>query len=269
MIFEYSNYRDYLRSNLVERISKNSSYSLRAMAQHLGLSPSSLSEVIKGKRNLSLAKAAALANKLGLKGKEAEYFCLLVQIEHTADPIIKESVQNRIQILNPQRKSHNLSLDLFKLIADWYHTAILHLAEVDGFEVTPQEISKRIGISVFEAATAIERLERLELLKKEDGKYIKLNGFYSESPIPNDSLRRFHKQTLEKAIESLQTQTPKEKIIRSETFAIDPALLPQADELMEEFVAKLLKLFAQSKKKTEVYHLGIQLFNFVKKGRSS
>ncbi len=236
------------------------------MAKQLGVSPSTLSEVMKGKRNLSFVRALALASKLGLEGKESEYFCLLVQMEIINDLGAKESIQNRIEDLNPGHKVRNLSVDLFRTIGDWYHTAILYLSELDGFDFTPQEISKRLGVSIFEVEAAIERLLRLDLMKKgKSGKLRKNADFLSEAKAPNESLRRFHKQTLEKAIESLQTQTPQEKIVRTEQFAIDPVLLPEADQIMEEFVTKLTKLFLKSKKKTEVYHLGIQLFNLTKK----
>lgn len=265
MIFEHDNYRSYLHANLVEKISRNPSYSLRAMAKQLGLSPSTLSEVIKGKRNLSYERGSSLGLKLGLTGKEQEYFSLLVQVENTKDMEMKEALQTQLEVINPNRKVQNLSMDLFRTIADWHHTAILYLSEIQGFSFTPREIAKKLSISPFEAEEAVDRLLRLELLKKtKDGKYEQPPAFLFESTVHNESLRKFHRQTLEKAIQSLQTQTPKEKIVRTETFAIDASLLPKADDLTEEYVAKMKKLFSKSKKKNEVYHLGIQLFNLLK-----
>lgn len=53
-----ADYRAFLNQKLKRRIEKNPAYSLRAMAKHLGLAPSMLSDVLSGKRNLSLDHAA-------------------------------------------------------------------------------------------------------------------------------------------------------------------------------------------------------------------
>lgn len=267
MIYEHLDFKTFLRAVLVEKISRNPSYSLRAMAKNLDVSPSTLSEMIRGKRNLSVERAMQIAAKLGLDSAESEYFCLLVQRGQVKDPGMQEIIQKRMQSLNPEAsKINNLSVDLFRMIADWYHSAILHLCDLKDFNFKSTEIAQRLGITVFEAEAAIERLLRLELLSiDENGHAVRTNDFLAEATIPNESLRKFHKQTLEKAIDSLQSQTPSEKLMRTETITIDPALLPQADQLMEEFVAKLNLLFKKSENKTDVYHLGIQFFNLTKK----
>jgi uncharacterized protein (TIGR02147 family) len=265
MIYEHNDYRTYLKAVLVEKIEKNASYSLRALAKQLQISPATLSGVIRGKRNLSEETASTIASKLGLEGPQHEYFCILIQLGQTNDAQRKEIYLNRLKVLNPQLKIRDISVDLFKTISDWYHSAILCLSEIDDFNFTPQDISKRLNISIFEAEAAIERLERLELLHKEkSGKYTKNTDFLATSKIPNESLRKFHRQTIQKAMDSLETQSPAEKLIGSETMAIDSDLLPKASTLMEEFFSKMLLLANQSKRKKEVYHLGVQFFNFVK-----
>ena len=81
MILEYSSYRTFLRETLIERVRKNPSYSLRAFAKGIGISPAMLSLVQSGKRNFLPDNAAKIARRLGLTGTEAEYFCALVQLE--------------------------------------------------------------------------------------------------------------------------------------------------------------------------------------------
>lgn len=267
MIYNYNDYRNFLRDTLVEKISKNPNYSLRAMAQNLEVSPSTLSEVLKGKRNLSAERAFTIAGKLGLMAKEHEYFCLLVQSANASSPEVRESIQKRMEKLNPRKEVvQNLTVDLFRTIADWHHSAILHLSELQDFQFKDSTIAQRLGISRLEADAAIERLLRLGLLTQDaKGRFSPTTEYLVEAKVPNESLQRFHKQMLEKAIESLQGQTPKEKIIRTETIAIDPKLLPEADELVEEFVGKMTQLFRKSRKKTTVYHLGIQFFNLLRK----
>lgn len=81
-----------------------------------------------------------------------------------------------------------------------------------------------------------------------------------ESKTPNAALRAFHRQTLGKAIDSLETQGPNEKVIGSETFAIDCDLLPEFRALADHFFNEALALAQKSKNKNQVYHLGVQFF---------
>ncbi len=56
----------YLTQELMNRCKRNSSYSMRAFAQGLGMSASALSMVLSGKRQLSRLAAERIADKLGL-----------------------------------------------------------------------------------------------------------------------------------------------------------------------------------------------------------
>lgn len=265
MLLQEQNYRSYLKSTLVEKIERNLGYSLRALARDLGISPSSLSEVMKGKKNFSAATALSIAQKLGLNSLEQEYFLLLVQIESAKSIAVKENLQARAHSLNPSMTVRDLSVDMFKVIADWYHFAILELTHVAGFSFRAESIAKKLGISTLEAETALDRLLRLELLEKSPkGGYRKTDShLLSASEVPSGALRKFHQQMLEKAGESLTTQTPKEKIVGSETFALDPKQLLEANRITEEYFQKMVKLSALGKKKS-VYHLGVPFFKLTK-----
>jgi hypothetical protein len=54
-ILKHRDYRAFLKSELEERMEKNSSYSLRAFARDLTVSPQMLSLVLNGKKTTSLA----------------------------------------------------------------------------------------------------------------------------------------------------------------------------------------------------------------------
>ena len=263
MIYEHASYRTYLRATLAERIAKNPAYSLRAMARQLTLSPSFLSEILAGDNNLSSARALSLGRGLGLAGPELEYFQLQVQLEGTQDPELKSSLLERQKVLNPTRQPQDLSVDVFKAIADWYHVPILEMANLERFDFTPAGISQALGIKQVEAQAAVERLLRLELLFQDSaGKISKAKEqWLISSKIPNEALRKYHRQMLGKAIDSLETQTPKEKFIGSETFPFDATQLQQARGVIEECFSKLVKLAATGKKRKKIYHLGIQFFD--------
>lgn len=166
MIYEHTSYRSYLKEVLADRTRKNPKYSLRAMAKQIGFASSSLSEVMSGTTNFSLKSARKLAAKLALASDETEYLCLLVQLESTREPEIRESLLERLTSLRPKKiPMHDLSVDQFKQVSEWYYSPILEMIHLNNFEITPTSVSKKLGISKIEAEVAIERLIRLEFLE--------------------------------------------------------------------------------------------------------
>jgi uncharacterized protein (TIGR02147 family) len=263
MIYEHTHYRTFLRSTLTEGMKRNPHFSLRALAAKIGIAPSSLSEILKGKKNISRDTALKIARGLRLNKKETEYFCLLADFEIARSDENKSMILDRLQHLNPKDPAKNLALEAFRLISDWYHIAILEMHQLKGFKPTPANIAERLDITTFEAENALERLYRLELIEKnESGEYRKTHSrMLSASGVPDKALQNFHKQMLEKAIQSIANQTPKQKLIGSETFAFDQTQLNAANDLMEEFFNKMVKLASSSQHPSDVYHLGIQFFN--------
>jgi uncharacterized protein (TIGR02147 family) len=267
MIFDHTTYRSFLKSELVTRITANPAYSLRAFSKALQMTPSGLSQVLKGTKNLSQASALRVASKLGLSPDETEFFVQLVQFESAKDPEHKAAVQLRMRKHRPNNPAQDLSVDAFKMLSDWYHLPILMMTDLKGFTLSSKSVSERLGISVLEADVAIDRLARLDLLKRDDkGRLIRDQDYWVVSAkIPNAALRHYHRQMLGRAIESLESQSPQEKIVGSETFALDPKLLPQAERIAERFFGEMKELASTSKRPSEIYHFGLQFFRLTKK----
>jgi len=262
MILEHDDYREFLKLELVRRIRANENYSLRSFARQMGLSPSTLSELMKGSKNLSLERAAEVASKLQLSGDEKDYFCLLVQKAGAKRPETRKELSERVLRMNGRRVSTDLSVELFAAISEWYHIPMLALADVKGFAYTPANIAKRFGIARVEAEVAIHRLVRLELLEKvSETRYraTQPNGIF-RTDTANLALRHFHRRMLERASVSLDTQSNEEKFIGTRTFAIDAKQFPKAKKRIQQFLADMADLVDQGEK-SEVYHLSVQLFN--------
>src|SRR6185312_11721978 len=133
-------------------------YSLRAFSKTLGLAPSTVSEVLKGTKNLSAEAAMRVAQKLGLNVAETDYFALLVQFESVKSLEVRAQIAKRLEAIQPKRPVTDMSIDVFRTIADWYHLPILELTRLNGVHITPELAAERLGISVIEARAAIERL---------------------------------------------------------------------------------------------------------------
>jgi uncharacterized protein (TIGR02147 family) len=151
-------------------------------------------------------------------------------------------------------------------MSDWYHTAIMTLSLTEGFRVEAQWISRQLGITVTEARLALDRLLELGLLQEQDGK-VKMNDepfMTADRHLTTPALRKLQKQTLEKAIHSLENDPIEERNMTTMTMAIDPEKLSAAKALIDEFNLKL-SAFLESGPRKQVYNLGICLYPLQKK----
>jgi uncharacterized protein (TIGR02147 family) len=231
-----------LRSTLDERCKKNPQYSIRAFARASGISHTVLSLVLSGKRNLSKKATGLLADHLNL------------------DPI------QRNKLLKPFVRSDDnyqtLALDSFELISDWYHYAILSALELPGAKLEPAWMAKQIGIKPLQAKLAIDRLKRLALVKpSDDGSWVQ-----STAPIKIDNslstaaTKKFHKQLLKRAAESIDRDPISDRDFSSMTFAMSASQIEFARKRIQTFRRELTAELESQGTPETVFNFTIQLY---------
>lgn len=251
-------FREILKAKLSDRCQRNGKYSLRAYARDLGLSPQRLSHVLSGRHGLSLEAAQQIADRLDLSETEKEMFCNLVQQKHARSEVVRNNA--KIKLKEIKSTYQDLSLDHFKIIADWYHFAILELTLVENFSSQTKWIAKTLSISEIEAKHAIERLLKLEMLEQDKKGNLKLTGQFFMDPkgLPSDAVKNFHRQLLKKATDAVDLQSLTQRDFSSTILAIDDSDLPQAKADLKNFRIDFDKKYTKSTKKNKVYCLGIQ-----------
>jgi len=242
---EITDFRLYLQDELVSRGQKNSSYSLRSFARTLGLDPSSLSQILRGKRKLAPKSIEKLAQRLGLGPDEIAKF------------------KTAPGILNPIPSRYELTLDVFKVIADWYHFAIFELVTVRNFQPDPKWISKSLGITVSEAHSAIERLQRLDLIVIDNkGKWKQGNDLITTTgnSFTTTAFRKLQRGVLEKALLALEEMPIEIRDQTSMTMAINSKRIPEIKEKIKKFRRQLCEDLQKDKVRDSVYNLGVSFY---------
>lgn len=258
-------YRKMLNDKLVERIEKNSSYSLRAFAKFLALDSSALSQVLHGKRFLSEPRAKLLLDKLELSPEEQERFLASMAQARIQSGLKRMSAAQRTRVKTYEkseiRKSLDLSSEIFKTIADWYHYAILELTRVKEFSEDPSWISQKLGISTAEATGAIDRLLTLQLLERADGKLVKCTAYLetANKSLSAPAFRKRQRQIIEKSLHSLESHPIAVRNHSARTVAIDVARIAEAKKRIEKFMIELCDELAGGEP-AQVYELSVQLF---------
>lgn len=257
-------FRKLLKSELSARVAKNPKYSLRAMAIRIGISASTLSDILNGKRSSSNETAEKMALFFEMSPSEKENFISLVKIDSIKNPNVKKTLSDSFSEKINDSSRLALEQSLFEVISDWHHNAILALLKTDGVWCE-KSIAKSLGISLHEIKMALSRLEDIQLIQNKDGFYqTSIANPVVSAKVPNLALRKYHKQMLSKAVDSIEEQTPAEKVIRTETLAFNENDLDEVSELAAEFMGKLVQISRKARKKKMVYHAGFQFFKLNK-----
>lgn len=242
---EKPDFRFLLQQEFVSRCHRNPKYSLRSFAKSLSIAPSPLSAILRGQRPITVKMKKRLGMALGI------------------------GLEDLSKFIGEKNRSHcefqQIALDNFAIISDWYHYAILELIRVRSFNADPGYISKALSISKTEVQIAVERLQRVGLLKiDENGHWFDLssNGYATNinEDLTNQAAKKLQKQILEKAIQALETLPTEVRNHTSITMGVALEDLPEAKKRIKKFRRELCAFFEKNKNPTQVYNLGICLY---------
>ncbi len=262
----YQDYHEILNTEFERRKLANSSYSLRAFARDLDISAPRLSQVLSKKSGLSVDHASDIAIKLKLAEDKTKWFCDSAGAASARSAKDKAEFTKRITLYKREAKSFSeIHLEYFKVIADWYHFAILELTYMSDFENSESWMAKKLGITAVEVTTAVERMKKLNLLVEKDGKLIDTFKFLATpSDVPSTALKKFHAQLMKKATEALHEQDVAVREISSNIFSIDKDKIPEFKDRIRDFRRDVERFASEANQKNAVYCLGIQFHELTK-----
>lgn len=245
-----------IKESLSLRQRMNPHYSLRAYARDLDMHPSTLSQVINGKRGLPLKVASDVATRLSLSPKEKTLFMeSFYRTKTNIDDIAISEIDDRFM----------LDESYSKVIAEWEHYAALELFAIKNFECTVSQVSQHLGITENRADVVINNLMTCGLLKADDeGKLQKAQSdIRTTEDVTSQALKDSHKETLQMGLDKLEEIEVELRDFSSSTLAIDLNKLPEAKTIIREFRQKMAALLRDGEK-TDVYNLAIQFYPLTK-----
>lgn len=231
----------FLSFEFQRRKSLNSSYSLRAFASYLEVSPASLSQVLSGKRKLIGKVRESIISKLELDKKIS-----------ASDSLSYELIQ----------------LDELAINSKWHADAVLELIKSKDFKATSSWISKKLKISRDEAKSALKILKNKKLLIKSENKKWLDNTSGHTSHISDDmtnSARKNYQLTLLKqSMESIENDHPSMRDHTSMMVSIKKENIPKAKKLIREFRREFASLIDEKENPDAIYELCLNFFPLTK-----
>ncbi len=173
-IFEYVDYRLFLRDIYAEKKAKHKFFSYRYLSEKSGLnSPGFFTWILQGKRNLSQRLILRYVDIFGLEGNEAQYFELLVNYNQAKTQEEKSHFFGKIALITHKDGGTIIDPQQYRFYDKWYYQAVWSSLNFNLFNGNFSTLAKSMipKISVTEAKDAIKVLRDLKLIEKNSQGY--------------------------------------------------------------------------------------------------
>lgn len=243
------------------------SFSLRAFAKLLKISPSFASGMITGRKTIPSSRVEQISEVL-----ELDYMAKSELKNALAAEALKSFGDSSLTMqLTTPRASQKYKLapkSQRSILGEWYYVAILDLTTCSNFQGDTGWIASRLGISKYQAEFALKQLQSFGVLRKTAEGFekveTKMRLAFRES---EKDIRKFHSQMLEKAKAELLNKTSlddfKKREITGITIAANPKNLERARIKLTEALHEVAEILSEGQT-TDLYQINAQLFTLLR-----
>jgi uncharacterized protein (TIGR02147 family) len=264
-IFEYIDYRKFLRDFYAESKSTTGYFSYRYFARKARIhAPIFLKLVIDGKRNLSRSTIDKFIAGLGLKEKAASYFRALVLFNQATSSLEKQEYYRALRVLHKMVPQHVIEDERFEYFDKWYYSVLREGLCHKDFKEDWERIALcvRPNITPSEARDAVEWLLNHKFLKKtKQGTYEQINrAITTRSEVYSFVARNFHRKMIQLAEQSLDSYPVSKRYATGITFGVDAQTYGMLVAEIEAFRDRVVQFVNSIPKTNQVYQINIQFF---------
>jgi uncharacterized protein (TIGR02147 family) len=264
-IFDYTDYRKYLRDFYAWAKANKRGFSHRAFMAKTGMSgPNYFKRVMDGVHDLTDNSIPKFASALELTDSEANYFKYLVYFNQAATLDEKDRCFGVLMDLKTPHSHYVLEKAQYDYYKDWFNIAIREMLSFFPYKDNAKEMAKRLSPPVppKKVKKAIELLEGLGLVEKaEDGSYRAASKFVLTDPdVQSLFIPKFH-QAMTRLAEEAITRFPKdERYFSSSTVSVSERTYKEIIEVIRATRKEVLRKVGEDQEPERVYHLNMQLF---------
>ena len=269
-IFEYTDYREWIRDAFDDFKQRKTVISWRYMAMKLGADPGNLLRVSQGKIHLTLSLVKPMAEFFELDEKETAYWTELVCFGRAKTDAEALNHYEKMQILKgiPLKLLAKKELEFYR---HWYYNAIRSIIGICKFKDDYEGLAESCtpAITVDEAKSAVKLLYDLNMISKDREGFWKVNDTFVSTGgnWRSEAVRTFQKETIRLAGESLERHNPPLRDISTVTMTFNMDDIALIREKIKEFRSELLRMSQEGNGDDTVFQLNVQLFpiGFAKK----
>ncbi len=257
-IFDFKDYREYLKAIFEQRKKRYGKYSFKRWSEELGLSSvSGLTMVIKGQRNPGPSVREKLIGDLELNTKEEEYFLKLIEFTKTS----KNNSSMFMYMLNNDQ-DFNLDDSKRPLSFKWQMGFLREAVKWEDFKETRTWLETKIRyvIDKEEIEHILNKMKEEGVLKYTDKALSVNKEFAFERPSKN-YFKSLHRDFLKMAELSYETEQSK-RILEYRMIIVKKDDIPKAQARLKELMNIFIEEFDQEaahSKESEIYLTSIYL----------
>ena len=268
-VFEYLDYREFLKDYYNSKKEANPAFSLRVFSDKIGFKAKDfISRVMSGSKNLSNQSIPKVAAGLRLGKHETEFFVGLVkfnQAETTEDRNTAfEEMQAALKVARFAEKQHVLGHAQYMVYSHWRHLTVRSLIGMFGFNGDYEALAKQVRphITAEEAKKSVQLLEECELIKKDkSGKYVLTeNSITTGDRTSKLALRGYHQHCLKLAAESIDRDPPGSRHISGLTLGISQEGYERIVERINAFRKEIALIAEEDQNSDKVFQLEFAMF---------
>jgi len=263
-IFEYLDYREFLRDFYREQKQRHYYFSFRFLAQKTNIDPAHIARVFQCKRHLSEKSLPPFISLCRFNDDEKQYFNQLVSFNLArTDREASRAFEVLLSLSNV--KSHTLCPEQYSFFTKWYFAAVRALIAMNKFTSKDASRIARMlcpPITVMQARDAIKVLLKLGLVRNEPEGILSITETHITTGAKWRSLamNAFQADTMRLALESLDRHPKEVRDISTVTIGIKKARMEEIRQRIAEFRKSIIHMAEEDQDPDDVYQFNIQLF---------
>jgi len=269
-IFNYTDYRTFLKDYYIFRKGQNHHFSYRSFGQRTGVAPSVLKDIITGRRNLTLSIMHRYASYMKLTNREIRYFETLLRFANSKNNVEKNEAFVDMIRMRGKTGIKFLGIEHYEFFSKWYHSAVRELVTLPDFKEDPEWIAKKLKpqITPSQARKSLDLLLSTGILTRDrKGNLVQKDAVISsEYEMASAALRNFQSQMIKLAGDAVEQVPRQEREISSLTLGMSERFYERLKERIRIFKEEILNMIIEDKSDSDtVYQVNFQLFPIVAK----
>ncbi|WPU65226.1 TIGR02147 family protein [Peredibacter starrii] len=268
-IFQYVDYRRFLKDMYLYKKSRNPSFSENAFVFAAGFGKNSrgyLGLVVKNKRNLTQKSIDGFAKAMDLSPEETKYFENMVHFNQADNDIEKNRFFEEMKkdVKGNDVKVFQVMEHQSRYLNEWHLSVLRELIELKDFEENPEWIMNRLGgtITREKIDEGIKDLIGLGfVIRNEEGKLVNADGpilLEVTSPTLRNSMA-LQKHFALKAVDAMENLPQDKRCAQLITLSIPKNRFEDLRHEMRFFAQQILQKYSVGPTNEEVVQMGMQL----------
>ena len=262
-IYNYQDYRSFLRDFYAECNARNPRFSLRSFASKVGLNVSNITRILNGQRNISEKTQRRIVACLKLRERESEYFTLLVRYTQARNTADKRALYEQIRLYR-KTKLRNLSPEYDEYFSNWFNVALRELINIVRRKMKSRELARMLLPSPKpnDVRKSLNLLLRLGLVKQKADGCMELADKFVSTPDEwtGTAIHSFQVAMAEIGKQALDRFPKSERDISTLTLSLSREGLSAAKAAIQRAREEVMHVANSDSSADRVYELNLQLF---------